>query len=232
MDLRKYLQQNKKTTWKEKIQITFNIISALNKIHGEKAIHRDLHSGNILYLQYNNGFYISDLGFCGPADKPSEKIYGNLPYIAPEVLIEKEHTFKSDIYSVGILMWEISSGQPPFINYEHDYYLAMNIVNGIRPKILPGTPLRYKSLMEQCWDADPSKRPDVFTLLCERQEINMSYYYQDTSNENKNIPNNLEINKTNNLEIYCTNSKLSTSKVYQFEDLPEPRNATEGNNIT
>ena len=52
MDLRKYLQQNKKTTWKEKIQITFNIISALNKIHGEKAIHRDLHSGNVLYSLY------------------------------------------------------------------------------------------------------------------------------------------------------------------------------------
>ena len=44
-----------------------------------------------------------------------------------------------------MLMWEISSGQPPFINYEHDYDLAMNIINGIRPKIVPGTPLKYKS---------------------------------------------------------------------------------------
>ncbi len=213
IDLRKQLQQNQ-TTWKEKVQTTFDIINALDKIHFENAIHRDLHSGNILYQPYYNKWLISDLGFCGPADRPSEKIYGILPYIAPEVLAGKEYTFASDIYSIGILMWEISSGQPPFINYEHDYHLAMNIVNGIRPKIVSGTPLKYKSLMEQCWDADLSKRPDIDTLYFKIQEISR-VYYQNTSNESKNIikkfknfyllklsqpiPNNLEINKKNNL---------------------------------
>ncbi|POG60169.1 hypothetical protein GLOIN_2v1715919, partial [Rhizophagus irregularis DAOM 181602=DAOM 197198] len=54
---------------------------ALIFIHKEKAIHRDLHSGNILYSQLNNYWCISDLGFCGPADKSSTSIYGNLPYI-------------------------------------------------------------------------------------------------------------------------------------------------------
>jgi hypothetical protein len=44
-------------------------------------------------------------------------------------------------------MWEISSGQPPFINYEHNYYLAMNIVNGLGPKIVSGTPLEYKKMI-------------------------------------------------------------------------------------
>ncbi|POG82934.1 kinase-like domain-containing protein [Rhizophagus irregularis DAOM 181602=DAOM 197198] len=164
LDLRKYLQQNhNQLTWKERIQIITDITLALRRIHEENAIHRDLHSGNILY-NLGNAFYISDLGFCGPADKPLKSIYGNLPYIAPEVIIGKEQTFKSDIYSIAMLMWEVSSGQPPFNNYEHDYDLAMNIVNGIRPKIVPGTPLEYKNLMKQCWDADPSKRPDIKTL--------------------------------------------------------------------
>ena len=109
IDLRNYLQQNyNELTWEKRILFTFNIINALSTIHYENSIHRDLHSGNI--LQYYGRWYIGDLGFCGPADKPSEKIYGNLPYIAPEVLVEKEYTFKSDIYSIGMLMWEISSG--------------------------------------------------------------------------------------------------------------------------
>src|SRR4051794_17064848 len=96
IDLRKYLQQNhNQLTWKERTQITYNIISALDWIHNENAIHRDLHSGNILYS--NSRFDISDLGFCGPADKSPKSIYGNLPYIAPEVIVEKEYTFKSDI---------------------------------------------------------------------------------------------------------------------------------------
>src|SRR2546429_5358227 len=79
INLRKHLQQNhNKLTWKEKIQIIYNIISSLLKIHQENAIHRDLHSGNILFSQHNQRFFISDLGFCGPADKPLNSIYGNL----------------------------------------------------------------------------------------------------------------------------------------------------------
>ncbi|PKY60747.1 kinase-like protein [Rhizophagus irregularis] len=149
------------------------------RVRALAAIYRDLHSGNILYSQFNNTWCISDLGFCGPADKPSESIYGNLPYIAPEVIVGREYTFASDIYSIAILMWEISSGQPPFINYEHENDIVMNIINGIRPKIVPGTPLEYKNLM------------------------------------------------ANNIETNYTSSKLLTSKIHNFENLPEPRNATE-----
>ncbi|POG75283.1 kinase-like domain-containing protein [Rhizophagus irregularis DAOM 181602=DAOM 197198] len=172
-NLRKYLQQNhRQLTWKERIQIAVNVIKSVRIIHKENAIHRDLHSGNILF---KTRFYISDLGFYGPADKPLKSIYGNLPYVAPEAIIGKEQTFKSDIYSIAMLMWEISSGQPPFINYDNDYDLAMNIVNGIRPKIEPGTPSEYKNLMKQCWDADPSNRPDINTLRKKINEINLFY---------------------------------------------------------
>src|SRR5947207_4501149 len=146
-NLREYLQQNhNKLTWKEGIQIAYDIVLALFRIHKENAIHRDLHSGNILFSNLGQRFLISDLGFCGPADKPLNSIYGNLPYIAPEVIAGKETTFASDIYSIGILMWEVSSGQPPFINYENDYDLVMKIINGMRPKIVPETPLEYKEI--------------------------------------------------------------------------------------
>ncbi|RIA78759.1 hypothetical protein C1645_842397 [Glomus cerebriforme] len=122
-----------------------------------------------------------------------------------------------------MLMWEISSGQPPFMNYEHDYYLAMNIINGIRPRIISGTPLEYESLMKQCWDADPLKRPKINTIKNKIKEIYR--LYQNMSNELE-ANNNLEMNKTSNLETSYT-SRLFTSKVHQFENFPEPRNATE-----
>ncbi|POG62157.1 kinase-like domain-containing protein [Rhizophagus irregularis DAOM 181602=DAOM 197198] len=222
IDLRKYLQQyHNQLTRKGRIQIITDITLALQRIHYENAIHRDLHSGNILYY-LGNSFFISDLGFCGPADKPLKSIYGNLPYIAPEVIIGREQTFKSDIYSIAMLMWEISSGQPPFIDCEHDYDLAMNIVNGIRPKIVPGTPLEYKNLMKQCWDADPSKRFDIDTLDNKMREINL--FYQSKSNESLIQP---EENNNFEMENYTNSSKIFTSKLHQFDNLPEPRNATE-----
>ncbi|CAI2193812.1 7134_t:CDS:1, partial [Funneliformis geosporum] len=74
------------------------------RLHQENSIHRDLHSGNILYSEYSGQWYISDFGFCGPADKPLESIYGNLPYIAPEVINGKGYTFKSDAH-VGDFIW-------------------------------------------------------------------------------------------------------------------------------
>ncbi|EXX78468.1 Tpk2p [Rhizophagus irregularis DAOM 197198w] len=228
IDLRKYLQKNhKQLTWKKRIQITSDIINALYRIHLENAIHRDLHSGNILYSKLNQRFCISDLGFCGPVNKPLKSTYGNLPYIAPEVIIGKQTTKASDIYSIAMLMWEISSGQRPFIGYEHNYDLAMNIVNGIRPKNVLGTPLEYKSLMKQCWDSDPLKRPDIYTILKKIDEINLSY--QNTNEFEAN--DDIEIIITSDFETTETNyanSLLSTSKIYQFENLFEPKNATEG----
>ncbi|CAB4416168.1 unnamed protein product [Rhizophagus irregularis] len=227
-DLRKYMQHQH--TWKEKLNIVDNIIDALYRIHFYGAVHRDLHSGNILYSQYNDAWYISDFGFCGPANKPLKSIYGNLPYIAPEVIIGKGYTFASDIYSFGILMWEISSGQTPFNNYEHDYDLAMKIVNGMRPKIRTEIPSKYKELMKQCWDADPLKRPKANTLREEFLKMLKDIY----SNNNANEFNTLEYNNSSQISSSSSNlsssSKLhllSTSKLHQFENLPEPRNATE-----
>ncbi|RIA97952.1 kinase-like domain-containing protein [Glomus cerebriforme] len=186
MNLRNYLQQNhNKLIWKEKIQIINDIISSLYRIHQENAIHRDLHSGNILFHQISQMFKISNLGFCGPVDKPLNSIYGNLPYIAPEVIAGKETTFASDVYSIGILMWEISSGQPPFASVDsfdqvdHDYYFAMRIIYGMRPKIVSGAPLEYEKLMKQCWDADPEKRPHTDVLFDEIRKICL--YYENIS---------------------------------------------------
>ncbi|GES80087.1 kinase-like domain-containing protein [Rhizophagus clarus] len=145
---------------------------------------------------------------------------------APEVINGKEYTFKSDIYSIAMLMWEISSGQPPFINYEHDYNLAINIINGIRPKIVLGTPVEYKNLMEQCWDADPLKRPDTEALTIKIRDMNLFYQNMTDESLQLEIYSNLEFDKTNS-STSNINSRLFTSKIHQFENLPDPRNATE-----
>jgi len=117
-----------------------------------------------------------------------------------------------------MLMWEVSSGQPPFINFEHDYDLAMKIIDGMRPKVIPGTPLKYKQLMEQCWDADPTERPDIDYLFNEINKMRR-LYYQNKMNEQIN-------NNTNS--SYIDSLVRRVSAIHIFEDLPEPRNATEG----
>ncbi|POG62853.1 kinase-like domain-containing protein [Rhizophagus irregularis DAOM 181602=DAOM 197198] len=76
INLREYLQQNNnQLIWKERIEIMHKIINAIYYIHKENSIHRDLHSGNILYSQFSDNWCISDLGFCGPVDRLSTSIY-------------------------------------------------------------------------------------------------------------------------------------------------------------
>ncbi|RGB24793.1 kinase-like domain-containing protein [Rhizophagus diaphanus] len=218
-DLRKYLQQNRnQITWKTKIQIIFEIVKALSRVHEENSVHKNLHSGNVLYLKNKNDWYISDVGFYGPTNKPLNSIYGNLSYMAPEVIYKSEYSYKSDIYSVAILLWEVLSEQPPFLNHNNDQDLALNIVNGTRPKILPGTPEIFKKLMEECWDANPEKRPDIQTLWNKIEDINKSIHENNDYWKDVNIDINPNI----------TELTYSNSKVYTFKDLPKPKNATKG----
>ncbi|POG78639.1 kinase-like domain-containing protein, partial [Rhizophagus irregularis DAOM 181602=DAOM 197198] len=83
-----------------------SIAVGLEVIHKKGLIHHDFYCGNILsdFVEYS---FITDLGLCQPANvKPSQnsnkKIYGVLPYVAPEVLRGNEYTQKSDIYGYGI----------------------------------------------------------------------------------------------------------------------------------
>ena len=93
-NLRDYLQNNhSKLTLKDRIAIFRNLCDSLDDIHEKDLIHCDLHSGNILIQ--GGACYITDLGLCGPVDEESSsKIYGIIPYIAPEVLIEEEKNTK------------------------------------------------------------------------------------------------------------------------------------------
>ncbi|GBC00368.1 hypothetical protein RclHR1_03830007 [Rhizophagus clarus] len=230
-----HLKQNHDLlTWNKRIKVIVDVIDALLRIHKENAIHRDLHSGNILYLGNYDCWYISDLGFCGPPDKPIKSIYGNLPYIAPEVINGKEYTYASDIYSIGMLMWEISSGRPPFSNFENDYFLVTRIFNGMRPNIIPNTPSGYKEIMIQCWDADPLKRPNINILHETIMNLYKSSIIND-SGDDKNSKKYLSFipfmftsssSKTSRKTNY-TSYRTSMSKIYQFMNLPEPKNATE-----
>ncbi|CAI2178854.1 18372_t:CDS:2, partial [Funneliformis geosporum] len=123
------------------------------------SVENKIKCGNI--LQDGITSYISDFGLTGPADKQKSdnRIYGVLPYIAPEVLNGETYTFASDIYSFGVIMAEYSSGNPPFYNRKHDVSLTLDVCNGLRPEFGKRTPEFYKKLAYRCMNANPNQRP-------------------------------------------------------------------------
>ena len=170
--LRQHLNNNFNSfDWKDKLYNLYRIAIGLLDIHRNKLIHQDFHCGNILCETIGSRLYslITDLGLCKPANvKPSQngnkKIYGVLPYVAPEVLRGKEYTQASDIYGFGIIAYEICTGLPPYHDIAHDEFLAVKICQGLRPNSNYKIPQLISDIIKQCWDADPLKRPKAEEL--------------------------------------------------------------------
>ncbi|KAG9306494.1 hypothetical protein G9A89_008430 [Geosiphon pyriformis] len=165
-DMRKYLSTNfHSTSWINKLNFACNIAGGLSQIHSSGMVHRDLHSGNIIQIG-RGSVNIGDLGLCQPVKNEAtttteeKKIYGVIPYIPPEVLRGEKFTTAGDIYSYGMLLWELATGKPPFYDRSHDHLLIMDILNGQRPMItFPLIPPCIAKIIIKCWDADPKNRP-------------------------------------------------------------------------
>ncbi|RIB21115.1 hypothetical protein C2G38_1962985, partial [Gigaspora rosea] len=83
-------------------------------------------------------------------------------YSAPEVLCENEHTKKSDIYSFGIIMSEVSKGELAFLRQEKNDTIIYSICNdNTRPGFGKRTPEIYINFAGECMDKDAGKRPDA-----------------------------------------------------------------------
>ncbi|RIA80520.1 kinase-like domain-containing protein [Glomus cerebriforme] len=160
-----YLQKNfVNINWVGKMKILFYISNGLKDIHYANLIHRDFHSGNILLgVNINQDCRIGDLGLSQPANKTSlnNEIYGVIPYVAPEIFTGITFSKASDVYSLGMIMWECTTGCKPFSDVEHDIELIYNILNGKRPEITKDTPGCFATLITRCWSPDPMKRPDI-----------------------------------------------------------------------
>ncbi|KAG9298479.1 hypothetical protein G9A89_003947 [Geosiphon pyriformis] len=202
-DMRMYLSLNfESTRWRYKLPIAINIANGLNLIHSVAMTHRDLHSGNI--LQYGESYIeIGDLGLSQPSNSittatEEKKIYGVIPYIPPEVLRGENFTTAGDIYSLGMLLWELATGISPFHDCSHDGILITAILDGKRPEIIsPLIPVCYIQLIEKCWDNDPSNRPTAEEVKKRLNEIIGMYeaYDDEFTNESPEILQFLESDK-------------------------------------
>ncbi|RGB33709.1 kinase-like domain-containing protein, partial [Rhizophagus diaphanus] len=131
-------------------------------LHSEKIVHGNLHACNVLV---NNGtVMIADLRILKQAAEiASEKIV----YVEPRYLRNPsyERDMKSDIYSLGVLLWELSSERPPFLDCtqkEFDLdHIKNKLLNGEREEPVANAPSEYLQLYQQCWQVGPSMRPEI-----------------------------------------------------------------------
>ncbi|KAL6062209.1 Dual specificity protein kinase [Balamuthia mandrillaris] len=170
-------KQGKKMSLFERMCMAKDAALGLNWLHcsNPAIIHRDLKTANLLYKKTGKSYSIKVCDFGLSAIKPKkitklrdneEGAKGTPLYMAPEVMLGQEFNEKADVYSFGIVLWEIYTCKDPFPHHsDYDEFLNAICRKGERPPIPRDCLPSLRSLMEDCWHADPNKRPNF-------QEIN------------------------------------------------------------
>ncbi|RHZ84213.1 hypothetical protein Glove_84g32 [Diversispora epigaea] len=195
--------------------------------------------GNLREYLKNNLYNLSLRA--NPNNPEKKNIFGVLPYIAPEVLSgDEEYTKAADVYSYGIIAYEIVTGFPPYPDIPHEEDLAMKICSGLRPKIPFHTPKLITRIIMRCWDARVTHRPTFKELCDELYEYwdNYDYYLREEKNKDSEI--GIQIKKAEEFSVnqestnttttttplnYQTHPQaIYTSRLLNYSKLPKPKN--------
>ncbi|KAF0528902.1 kinase-like protein [Gigaspora margarita] len=168
-DLRDYLRENfRNLQLIDKFRMAEETAQGLWFLHTKNIVHGDLNSKNILVC--NKQIKIIDIGMSKQINEAStsscSEIKGMPAYIDPRCLKDSKYDKKSDIYSLGVILWEISSGQPPFkLLTPHEVFWNMQVLDEFREIPAENTPFQYTELYKKCWNKDPRIRPEIPLII-------------------------------------------------------------------
>ncbi len=160
--LREYMKRNAPLGLEKSLDFTIQILSALQHAHEKGVVHRDIKPQNIM-VQANGKLKVTDFGIAQITDtnqSSSGVAMGTVYYISPEQASGKTTTFSSDIYSVGIMLYEMATGKLPFEG-DTPLSIAMMQVNTkpCRPrKIDPKIPLGLEQIILRAINKAPQDR--------------------------------------------------------------------------
>jgi serine/threonine protein kinase len=165
--------------WPLRLKIALDVAKGMHYLHDASPpfIHRDLKSPNILLVAADANAEVTakvgDFGLSSRLFVPSlkeksiDRDVANPTWLAPEILKEEEFTEKSDIYSFGIILWELVTRQHPFSEYNYQFMFELEdiIKTGGRPTIPADVPEDYAVLIRRCWSPDPTERPSFLEII-------------------------------------------------------------------
>lgn len=175
--LMKYLQENiNKIPIDTRISILTQVANGINFLHSNGIIHRDIKADNIIITSKENkvSMKIIDFGFASVIGKDEycHECYGTLLYIAPELLMRKRYNFPADIWSFGIVLYQILFDHLPFGETIDDLKEIQTQIKQINYTIPSNTVFtisqnKFLNVLKQCLVSNPDKRPNSNKIIDE-----------------------------------------------------------------
>ncbi|KAM7479484.1 hypothetical protein LguiA_027697 [Lonicera macranthoides] len=154
------------------LKIAIDVSKGMNYLHQQNIIHRDLKAANLL-MDENEVVKVADFGVARVKAQSGVMTAetGTYRWMAPEVIEHKPYDHKADIFSFGVVLWELLTGKLPY-DYLTPLQAAVGVVQkGLRPSIPMHTHPNLTRLLERCWQQDPASRPDFSEITVTLQKI-------------------------------------------------------------
>lgn len=168
--LHQLLKKEHTLSWKVRLDIALDVIKALIYLGDQLIVHGDLKPSNIMIDSHNRA-KITDFGLSEEllsAEAQTRVSLGTPSYQAPEMLSRQSNTTqKTDVYALGIILWQICTSQNPYPSMSEDD-VKRSVQAGKRPDIPTNMPRYLADFIIKCWNHEPQLRPDTNGL---RQQL-------------------------------------------------------------
>ncbi len=175
--LKEYIEERGVITWNEALFFSIQILRALQHAHDKGIVHRDVKPQNIMLLE-NGTIKVTDFGIArfshSETRTMTEKAIGSVHYISPEQAKGELTDEKADIYSVGVVLYEMLTGQLPF-EADSAVSVALMQVNNepkLPRKINPNIPLGFEQITMRAMQKEPRERyQSAAEMLMDLEEL-------------------------------------------------------------